>query len=686
MFKFFRKYNTWLVVIGGAFLMVAFLVPQAIQQLGANPSNTPYATFNLGEPVRVNVEAHDEASREFAILNAIRFNHQNVFGQPLAGSLAFQLGITDVDQWLVLSTEAEQARLVGGLGEGDRLFERIATALVETLVEQRRLFARSGPQGQITPMMPDEANELLNSLLADMQSTRDGAISNRATPEFIDRTLAKAAGVGRLALLYTRPMPPSITESWSAAREVGDSASITSAFLSAQVRADDLAEPTPGQLESHFDEYAAADPADTPLGVGYILEPAVMFEAFIIRARPVQDAVVLDDVEINAYWRRNRDRFGQDFSTSRRAVEMQLRTERGAELIRRVEEVVRRSLYASQLRLESAEDGSKILPADWADQRLDLDQLAQDTRSTLAEEMSVEPQAIESAFAVIRRDASFRTRSQITTDPVVGRATLPGAVAQQQVTIADALLSARELGGDPSSSRTQAGLLVERPFALPEGGLVYPRILAVRPRGAPESLDVIRDDVTEGVRLVEAFTRLEEDAGTFTARVAESGDLGVLIDESGVELQGELTVSSRGTRTSAQPRQLEFDTEAFREAILTRARELSALAETGGVSIADLPHADRVLSVPVPEARGLIVARIDDFTPISPDDYASPFLISQVERTLRATSSIRVSPLSWPRVQDRTEFTLIRIGGGGDQDLEQVEAEAPDDAAPAAGE
>ncbi|XOV74985.1 MAG: hypothetical protein ACFHWZ_16165 [Phycisphaerales bacterium] len=35
MLKFLRKYNTLILVVGGSLLMVVFLVPQAIEQIGA---------------------------------------------------------------------------------------------------------------------------------------------------------------------------------------------------------------------------------------------------------------------------------------------------------------------------------------------------------------------------------------------------------------------------------------------------------------------------------------------------------------------------------------------------------------------------------------------------------------------------------------------------------------------------
>ena len=40
MLKFLRKYNKFILVIGGSLLMVAFLAPQAIQQIGKIQNRT----------------------------------------------------------------------------------------------------------------------------------------------------------------------------------------------------------------------------------------------------------------------------------------------------------------------------------------------------------------------------------------------------------------------------------------------------------------------------------------------------------------------------------------------------------------------------------------------------------------------------------------------------------------------
>ena len=53
MFKFLRKYNKIILVVGGVLLMITFLIPEAIQRLGqsAGQSGASFASVGDGESV-----------------------------------------------------------------------------------------------------------------------------------------------------------------------------------------------------------------------------------------------------------------------------------------------------------------------------------------------------------------------------------------------------------------------------------------------------------------------------------------------------------------------------------------------------------------------------------------------------------------------------------------------------------
>ena len=66
MLKFLRKYNKWIMVFGGSLLMIAFLAPQAIQNLPKLRDKT-VATYD-GKPVIAN--GRNRASKEMLYATA----------------------------------------------------------------------------------------------------------------------------------------------------------------------------------------------------------------------------------------------------------------------------------------------------------------------------------------------------------------------------------------------------------------------------------------------------------------------------------------------------------------------------------------------------------------------------------------------------------------------------------------
>ena len=46
MLKLLRKYDKWILAIGGSLLMVVFLLPQALTEFGANPRKATAAVID----------------------------------------------------------------------------------------------------------------------------------------------------------------------------------------------------------------------------------------------------------------------------------------------------------------------------------------------------------------------------------------------------------------------------------------------------------------------------------------------------------------------------------------------------------------------------------------------------------------------------------------------------------------
>lgn len=128
MTKFFRKYNKVLLVCFGVFLMIAFVVPQAIQEFGQGGPNTTVMRLDGG---RIPYRATTEAAAQVQAVE-----------QFSRGMLPANSGIDPRgDHWLMAREFAQRAGWIGGPSAGAPLSRDIAAAVVEQ--EYARQF---GPQ------------------------------------------------------------------------------------------------------------------------------------------------------------------------------------------------------------------------------------------------------------------------------------------------------------------------------------------------------------------------------------------------------------------------------------------------------------------------------------------------------------------------------------------------------------
>ncbi len=104
MFKFLRKYNKWILAVGGTLLMIVFLVPQAIQTLSQRAAVGGAVWATVGEDdEEVAGPIRDDAARpssRCSSASAARRSRFAVTNEP--------------EHWYLLVREAEQAGLLGG--------------------------------------------------------------------------------------------------------------------------------------------------------------------------------------------------------------------------------------------------------------------------------------------------------------------------------------------------------------------------------------------------------------------------------------------------------------------------------------------------------------------------------------------------------------------------------------------
>ena len=116
MFKFLRKYSSWILVIGGSLLMITFLAPQAITGLAQYSASTGSTWANVGpNGDKVSVGEFDLLQRQTRLINELQ-------GNPLN-----QLGVgSSPAHWYLMLREAREAGLIPGPSSGRAIAEGIA--------------------------------------------------------------------------------------------------------------------------------------------------------------------------------------------------------------------------------------------------------------------------------------------------------------------------------------------------------------------------------------------------------------------------------------------------------------------------------------------------------------------------------------------------------------------------------
>ena len=117
MFQFLRKYDKWILAVGGSLLMITFLVPQAIQGLSEYSAQTGATWATVGASSEsVSAGEADMLRRQTRLIDLLGA------GTPLG-----QLGVgNNPAHWYLLVREAAAAGLIAGTSSGYDVAQSIA--------------------------------------------------------------------------------------------------------------------------------------------------------------------------------------------------------------------------------------------------------------------------------------------------------------------------------------------------------------------------------------------------------------------------------------------------------------------------------------------------------------------------------------------------------------------------------
>jgi hypothetical protein len=598
MLKFLRKYNKFILVVFGSVLMVAFLVPQAIQQFGQHPDGFVEARM---DGVELRSRQMEMAARELIVLRGLGF--------------ASSLGITDdrtADaHWLMLVEEAERAGMVGESGDGEDWLPSIIDAMLrQAIMSNFQLFQQMQTDPQFANQLRDQMRQNLLQLAGEA----------RLNEEELYMTLAKARGVQRLIGTFTSAPRLSQPRADVEVKQDGDRVLANLLVLPARVIVEELPEPNEEELQGHFETYREVDPAESEhVGIGYQLPARVKFAVLKVDQDAIKANVQLDPVEVRTFWQRNAERFGEDFESARERVEDELKTRFAQDVQQTALRALRTEMYRATQGMSEV-DGIRDLPPDWEQTRPKLEDLA----GVIVEQVEASVGDDGPGFTMPRPEVTiyaskFYTPEELSQEASIRQAQIP-AGNNRPIPLWQALFNVHELNPE-SPLRIQVGVPAVSVAASDRAGSrYYFTVLEAREASPAESLDEVRQKAIENFKRLAAYQMLRMRESEFT-ELAQNESLDAVADlfgpedpETGADAVGAPTVRNRVSIGQSQlfGQQYAEDEQKLRSEVIEAASAIDP-----ATPIDEYPRDKTLVVVHLPQQTSLALVRIIQNQPVT---------------------------------------------------------------------
>ncbi|MCZ6612062.1 MAG: hypothetical protein O6941_05455 [Planctomycetota bacterium] len=561
MFKFLRKYNKYILAVGGTLLMITFLIPVAFESLlpVAGQQRATWAQVGPDSREKVTVADLAQIQQELQVLQAL---------PPLRG-----VGTIDQpEHWYLLVREAESAGLIGGTSSAAGIGQQIA----------------------------------------------QNASLTGQSPRLILDTLAKLDGVGRTIRLYQDATKFSDRRLKHHARRAFHRASVRLVVIEASA-AGNPPQFSEAQLAQQMAKHAEDLPGEGEQGFGYRLGHRAKLQWLSIPADSVREVVEnsdqLNPVALRKHWRLNPVQFGEPDSGGE--VPDDVRRDLLDTLMKQTLDEIAK--YASdQLRIKrrhlTRRGGYLELGDDWQD--MDFEKLALDIQEkfliTLPQFHSDGDRWLEiddlAQLPGIGRAATYKFGEiPVELDELV--------LAARELGGSQTMLIQQDVAGPPLRGDDESVYL----FRIIDTDASRP------PRSTDEVREALVADLTKLAhyqQLVGSGETLRQQAitgGLLSVAMAHNtlvrrADGVSLTDPQWLELQVQfqLPLSSRPTPLPT----IEVHKPTV-EAIIDH-----ALALPQDVAIRNLPKEQRTLVIPVEDRLCVLVVQLTDQFPVTDEDYA----------------------------------------------------------------
>lgn len=640
MLKFIRRYQTWILAIGGTLLMIVFLLPQAAQQLGGDPRKRTYATIEGG---KITIGERSLASRQVDAL------------QSYVPILLPQLGIdpeNEVDHYMLMTAEAERYGLVGGPADGEAWVPQLAEELV------RALFFQQFGSGDFlqSPAYLAEVERAQSELLNRVPFA--AGRSQLMLDEFY-QALANLRGIQRLIRQTNSAARVPDYQVVNAAKDRLNVAYVTAVPVLAGVVDDDF-QPTDEQLQATFERFKDLSPSGGEFAVGYTLPRRIKFQWLTLDRMRLANAVTVDPVELRKAWQRDRETYPGEFADEREAVRTALTDAAVARAMNVADRVIRSEVLSSTRRLEKT-GNYYDLPRDWTP--TDLEAVSVAVAEALENELGITTRRPSITY----RDIDWTELGDIAQIPGLGQASF--RTGSQSTPLSLALERLDAFDPDASLLPMQVGVPVVDPVLSDTlGNQYYVLVTEAREVSPPDTYEDVRRQLTFDTRDLRRYETLLADKESLldTAkreglepieqRFSTSTTLEQADGRPRPRIQINENIQVRPDSVLALSSSV-FNRASFRDAVLEHARTIDPMLMGDAI-----PEDERYFIVELPRIKAIAICQMELYVPISSERFrgVAGGLTLQTTRDQLVTvlGPDGLGPLAYEKLVDRFNYIV----------------------------
>lgn len=639
MLKFFRKYNTWMLGIGGSLLMIVFLITPVMSMFKKDPNKFALGTYDGGE---LTVGERKNAELELMALRYCRL----IFdpdGDPSADN---------AKRWALVLADAHRLGLNASFSEVRSL--QIDAGLSDADVE--RLAARfSGTPSFIRQAM---RHWLIVQQYKELMAGQ-AHLSGRARADLIRQAVAnpqQAVIFQALALGWSRMSRP-LEEHF--VQDLGASVTGRAVVIPADQFLEDTPKPSDEQVQQLFGQYKTDLPGEgQPYPFGYRIPDRVKLEYMVFSLDEAKRHVKVTEADALAYYRANPDKYrgaGKDaevkpYNDVRSQVIQDVTDQQAFDMVQNMAKSAQ-ALFFEDTRSLSKQDGYRVIenPAKLSSMR----QVAE----SLEQEYGLLPQV---RFA---NSGGWVNAQDLPTLPGIGDSWLAfhEDAYKPELSFKNYVLSDRELlpkeDNPLLTDRLQANLAGST-LRDPQGSRYIFRITEAQPTRVPE-LDEVRPQVEEDAWQLAAYKRLVSDSKMWLNQAVADGLKAVAgnahtavtdlpaCQRRSLLLNGQLTLPHLPSIGQSEA----FIDAYFKTAVSSqRQGDLSAL-----------PSEDVTGVVGLDQQLALAVYRVDDYQPITHAQFkqqsTNPYNKVYIDKVLIGMNPMSIdNPLSYEALVKRLNY------------------------------